>query len=101
MRNLKSEKKETDLQQKSDDLSGYSGVRDALRICSSKCKNTSSMRECLEQCFRESPFYSLELSEHHLQTIEKLADSAKNLYDESEKLLLIADEIHNQDLMYL
>ncbi|WP_063631203.1 hypothetical protein [Wolbachia endosymbiont of Laodelphax striatellus] len=94
-------KKEANLQQKSDDLSSHTATGGILRICSSKCKNTSSRQECLEKCFRESPFYSLELSELHSQISEKLADSAKNLYDESEKLLLIAEEIHNQDLMYL
>lgn len=40
-------------------------------------------------------------SQPKLQVSEKLADSAKNLYDESKKLLLIEEEIHNQDLMYL
>ncbi len=51
---------------------------------------------CKNKCNRE-----YQSPEHHSQISEKLAASAKNLYDESEKLLLIAEEMHSQDLMYL
>ncbi|UVW83462.1 hypothetical protein [Wolbachia endosymbiont of Aedes albopictus] len=96
---LLSMKKGVDSQQKSDDLSNYTTMGGILRIRSSKCENTSSLRECLEQCFKESQFYNLELSKPHSQISERLADSAKSLFDESEKLLLIAEEMHNQDPM--
>ncbi|WP_264730357.1 MULTISPECIES: hypothetical protein [unclassified Wolbachia] len=100
LQGFNSEEKGVDLQQKLDDFSSYSVIRDIMRICSNKCQNSSSLQECLQQCLQVLSFYSLELSEPRSQISEKLAASTKSLYDESEKLLLIVDEIHNQDPMY-
>lgn len=51
-------------------------------------------QECLDKCYEKY------VSKLYPQISEKLLASENNLYDESEKLLLIANEIHNQDAMF-
>lgn len=71
-----------------------------LKLCKLKCGSYAQEQtdpEFLDECRKEciSKFYPQK------PTLgEKLAASENNLYDESEKLLLIVDEIHNQDPMY-
>lgn len=71
--------------------------------CHRKCEKIYSKYDPLGRsiCKAECNGMYGRASQPNSQISEKLADSAKNLYDESEKLLLIAEEIHNQDLMYL
>ncbi|MFV0949369.1 MULTISPECIES: hypothetical protein [unclassified Wolbachia] len=73
LQGFNSEEKGVDLQQKLDDFSSYSVIRDIMRICSNKCQNSSSLQECLQQCLQVLSFYSLELSEPRSQISEKLA----------------------------
>ncbi|WP_419215020.1 hypothetical protein [Wolbachia endosymbiont of Rhagoletis cingulata] len=60
--------------------------------------NQQQINQCYNECIQR---HSSEVFKPHSQISEKLAASAKNLYDENEKLLLIAEEMHSQDLMYL
>ncbi|WP_265031076.1 MULTISPECIES: hypothetical protein [unclassified Wolbachia] len=69
--------------------------------CYIQCYNyrdgyTDQYYRCVDECIQR---HSSEVFKPHSQVSEKLAASAKSLYDESEKLLLIAEEIYNQDPM--
>ncbi|CAQ54808.1 MULTISPECIES: hypothetical protein [Wolbachia] len=73
------------------------GIEFRYNQCNQKCHSYKTKRtdqECLDKCYEKY------VSKLYPQISEKLLASENNLYDESEKLLLIANEIHNQDAMF-
>ncbi|MBR9983163.1 MAG: hypothetical protein KFE24_01410 [Wolbachia endosymbiont of Homalodisca vitripennis] len=73
------------------------GIKFRWDQCRQKCHSYKTKRtdqECLDKCYEKY------VSKLYPQISEKLLASENNLYDESEKLLLIANEIHNQDAMF-
>ncbi|MCA7010215.1 hypothetical protein [Wolbachia endosymbiont of Tribolium confusum] len=73
------------------------GIKFRQNQCKQKCYiHTKKWTDpdCLNKCLEKY------VSKLYPQISEKLLASENNLYDESEKLLIIADGIHNQDPMY-
>lgn len=79
----------------------------AKTMCSVTCHddyigNQQQINQCYDECIqRHSSEVFKPDSQKAAKISEKLLVSADNLYDESTKLLLIAEEMHSQDFMYL